>query len=430
MSQILVPPTTQPTTTPPKAYHARSRLSILGVTYTNIGDYKNALRGAILSQIAKGHTSSREIGKALVKGHVVIFNEIRALEKEGLISRSPTGRLLKTQQQVQQEAYQKLETDAFVQTYPEVKEWVNSMLVRKDGQPIKKWRNMLTAFQTVCDTLKLSPSAFTISPKQSEQLAEAFVIKMQKGEIIRQRHGNKHKIHCKYPRNYISAIANFCAKHSITWPRGISGVMSRKKQNFGAYAHIKLTQEEIAKARQYFKEKGDFEALFFFDFGRLTCARSESIITTEVSRFELNSQGWLIGRIFESKTQKWWTKYIPPWEQEVQQEYFEWVQKHPGQRYLFVKDTGYEVDLVERRMSGKLKELYQHLGKTDDYFYRKPIHTLRHIGAHYWLRLTDYNHSLVARIGGWDDVSTLVKCYGEIPEDFTIKALARCQTNA
>lgn len=248
----------------------------------------------------------------------------------------------------------------------------------------------------------------------------------------------------RVPKHFRTSI-----RHFLIYGKGVSlgrgegdayGI-SGEKDNFGDYAHIKLNDEEIEKAREWFEARcqelkrkkthptvegshafcESESALVFFDFGIETCARSESIIKTQVSRIERHETHISL-QIYESKTEKWWSKVLLikkyPHAQDTAQELFEWIEGHNDWKDLFVKEEGKtDVDRFEARMAAILKECYRALGKTDEYFFEKPIHSLRHTGAHLWLRRTNWDYGLVAEIGGWDDIQTLKKCYGAMPPE-------------
>ncbi len=53
-----------------------------------------------------------------------------------------------------------------------------------------------------------------------------------------------------------------------------------------------------------------------------------------------------------------------------------------------------------------------------DYFLEHPMHVLRHVFAHKWLRLTKYNYGVVADWGHWHTIAELERSYGEMPRKF------------
>ena len=72
-----------------------------------------------------------------------------------------------------------------------------------------------------------------------------------------------------------------------------------------------------------------------------------------------------------------------------------------------------------------MKEVYRKIGIREKYFYHRPIHALRHIGAHRLLRKTNYNYPLVAELGGWTDEKTLKDCCGKILNEIIIAIVKR-----
>ncbi len=68
--------------------------------------------------------------------------------------------------------------------------------------------------------------------------------------------------------------------------------------------------------------------------------------------------------------------------------------------------------------------------ETGNYFFDHSIHALRHIGAHYWLSLTDYDYGIVAEIGGWMTIDELKKSYGAMPPEMKYKKVRAAQSKA
>jgi hypothetical protein len=88
---------------------------------------------------------------------------------------------------------------------------------------------------------------------------------------------------------------------------------------------------------------------------------------------------------------------------------------------------------VGDRLAEELKELYLAIGKNeelDHYYFEKPFHVLRHIGAHYLLSFSNYTaHSLVAKLGHWLTASELEKSYGSIPPEMIDQELQKYNFN-
>jgi len=229
----------------------------------------------------------------------------------------------------------------------------------------------------------------------------------------------------KLPRQFRMAMRSFLASRGMAIPRGAGSQygVSGEKDSYGEYGHIKLSDDQIDQMRDYLSD--NLEALFFFDYGIETCARAQTIVNTEISKIE-KTNGLIQIRVLESKTQKQWTKYLLTTKyshaKDTAQELEAYTKAHPQRRLLFL-DEGQTYREFEQKICKKLKEAYEAIGVTDPYFYKKPIHSLRHIGAHLWLRRTKYDYVLVAKIGGWEDVQTLIDCYGEMTADVVLQKI-------
>jgi len=61
-----------------------------------------------------------------------------------------------------------------------------------------------------------------------------------------------------------------------------------------------------------------------------------------------------------------------------------------------------------------LRHCYEVAGLTDTFFYDRPIHSLRHVFAHYWLKKSGYNYNLVMKLGHWHNQKLLEGSYGQM----------------
>jgi len=229
----------------------------------------------------------------------------------------------------------------------------------------------------------------------------------------------------KVPRHFRQAIRSFLASKNIAIPRGMGSQfgLGGEKESYGQYAHIKLTDAQIDQAQEILKD--DLETRTFFNYGIESCARSQTLAKTEISKIDVEENQLIAIRVFESKTEKPWTKYLLttkyPHAMQTWQDIQAYMKAHPNRRFLFLdKESDYQA--FEDRICKNLKELYQTLGLTDPYFYMKPIHSLRHIGAQLWLRRTKRDYGFVAEVGGWKTIDVLKDCYGGLtPEDMLEK---------
>ncbi|MDE1729077.1 MAG: hypothetical protein KGH81_07880, partial [Thaumarchaeota archaeon] len=142
------------------------------------------------------------------------------------------------------------------------------------------------------------------------------------------------------------------------------------------------------------------QVLFIFYY--LTCARKEAGLDVKAHTVTIHPSGWVTCRVHESKTNRTWTKLIPD-DNPHQKIFLDYVKKRDGCKYLF-GDSQEELNKIYKELPQIFEEIYRQAGIKEEYFYLKQVHVLRHVGAHYWLNRTKYNHAIVARIGGWKSV--------------------------
>lgn len=74
-----------------------------------------------------------------------------------------------------------------------------------------------------------------------------------------------------------------------------------------------------------------------------------------------------------------------------------------------------KANVVRRRIiKNILRHCYEVAGLEDTFFYDRPIHSLRHVFAHYWLKKSGYNYTLVMKLGHWHNQKLLEGSYGKM----------------
>ncbi|MFZ7138787.1 MAG: hypothetical protein ACOWW1_10280 [archaeon] len=228
------------------------------------------------------------------------------------------------------------------------------------------------------------------------------------------------------------AIRHFLqVAREINIPRGFGGVygLSGEKQSYGKYAHVKMTDSQIDTVRKFFITKNDLFMLTFFDYAIESGARYTALVLTETSK-ATESESGIYTRVYESKTNRHWTKYILKkfhHGTQANETLSAWIQKRKqaGKRFFFTdNDKHSHVWALSKEITTKLRDAYKHAGITEKYVYKKPVHALRHASAQLWLKRTNYDYGLVAKVCGWDDVQTLINCYGELTAETLEKKLA------
>jgi hypothetical protein len=384
---------------------------------------------AIKQRIKLGDTSPSQIGKALMKDSSTVRRYL--IKMKNLPSDSPffvasteSGRIQIGPNAEAAQQYSDLQKDEFVISYPSVKKWVDDMSVRKDGKPLAQLGDLVRRLKTVCDTLKVSPELIVL--EGLDESGKEITPRENIEKVYRQFAIEFGKTHTTNPHGYKMALRNYAMSCNINWARGVSGLMSGKKIGYGKYAHIKLSDEQIEQAVKIARfEMGNELLARRFRLGIETCARAQALDTIPVDSIEMhpatnNAESFITVRATESKTGTTWQKFIvAPLAQEMMLDQVS-SQKATGHQFLFL--DGIALEKFEAEMNASLKELYRRLGLTDAYFFAHPTHALRHCGAQYWLRITNWDYDLVGIIGGWKS-SVLKEAYGARPAESILEAV-------
>lgn len=213
----------------------------------------------------------------------------------------------------------------------------------------------------------------------------------------------------------------------------------------GVYAHIKMSDDQIEAFGQFFMDMGELETAAYVRGGIEIFARPQRWFSAELAKFEVieksqtlaHVEGFdapvkdpqmqvllrlqsglkvtfetktnriLTGQVYESKTDKTWTKFIKaPGAVKIVQEY---MKTRKGKVHFFAGAESWPHFM--ERMSVNIRAGFKEMGITEKYCMTKPLYTMRHFGAHLWLKRTGYNYGAVAEMG-WEDLQTLRKWYG------------------
>jgi Mn-dependent DtxR family transcriptional regulator len=307
-----------------------------------------------------------------------------------------------------------------------VAEWKQDLLTRKGGEPLASWKTRIRALESVCNSCKVTPRELLISQRQTEKILKNYAQIYIEGNVDIDPRGRKRSHDIK---NVIykkaQAVRDFCGFYGMMWKRGTGGVMSQKVPNHGKYADIRLTDAELEQADRFIKEKWglDSDIYRWFWVGIESCSRFEALYAMNLDytkHIGKTGKTTYIMTAYESKTKHIrggkWIKYIT---RADTQKSIDLLKARNGTRI-------YEVRIYKltfrKQMSQSLVEIYRQIGKKN-YFEDRPTHTLRHVGAHYWLARKNYNYGLVALIGGWHTIDELRKSYGEMPPEKVLEMI-------
>jgi len=359
-----------------------------------------------------------EIAEILGFSYKTVYNYITKLSKTGRVSRAGSTRYLfpKTDKNEFREfsKHHKITND------PLVSEWMDDLLTRKQGLPLKSWKVRVRSLETVCNTCKVTPYDFTISSKNTEKIMRSFAKHFQRGEVVSSKPGQNSQGMNTAVYSKVQGVRDFCSFFEITWRKGVSGVMSQKIPGHGKYADIRFTDEEFDTADKFIKEKWglDSDIYRWFWIGVESCARFSALYNMGNDyTVQRNATGKTIYIMtaHETKTEQIrggkWTKYIT---REDTQKSIDLLRSRGFTKIYESNESKYK---FHHKINGELFEIYKHLGKNAEYFLLHSTHALRHIGAHYWLSKTNYNYGIISEVGGWNTIDELKKSYGQIPPE-------------
>ena len=77
----------------------------------------------------------------------------------------------------------------------------------------------------------------------------------------------------------VQAVRDFCMFYNLFWQKGVTGIMSQKVLGHGKYGTVRLTEQELADADSFIKEKWglDSDVYRWFWVGIESCARFDAL---------------------------------------------------------------------------------------------------------------------------------------------------------
>ena len=334
-------------------------------------------------------------------------------------------------------------------TNAKVADWDLDLKIRNSGAGLVSRNFMIRWLEIMCNTLRIHPEQLLQEKKITETYGKNFIAMYLDGKAEMQYRTDPSTVDKKTLQYQVTKVLrDFLTFDGFTFRKGETGFWSQKVVNHGKYAHLRLTTEELEKADKFLQEKYGIDSDLYrmFWIGIETCARASALFimtldyTTHLSK--KTGKTTYIMEVYESKTKHIkdgrWEKYI---RKESTQLSIDSLKSRGGTRIYENKENygiGKKFQLFIRR---ELKLIYEHLGKipsiseldtlkktkrmkkVGNYWYDRPIHVLRHVGAHYWLKKTKYNYGFVAAIGGWNTIDELKKSYGEMPAEVKLELL-------
>lgn len=394
---------------------------------------------------------SRQVPKPTVEQIASSINRSVAMVKiyrqkliaQGRLERTESGRVKVSKKAIEAANYQEIIRSDFVANYPSVLKWVEKMKQGgKLGNGVIGYDKLLNSFYVVCRTLQVTPDAFLISDEQTQELMERFKVLFKEGKAksiritkLRLRSGEKTSVH-----NYAKAVANFCFRNGRPLPKNMDGALSRKKEGFGAYSTVQLSDQVLNGLLDFLRDHPeggpDFEALAALHHELIprtkTMLRWKNNLQFKTMTIDGVTCHYAIApSVYESKTHKSFDKMIlEPRTLEIARRLkpnetivkFESVQLLTKKYNALIREYYAKIGLIDKESLNNLQNYYKKVEDGERYYlWMSPNYALRHSGCHAWARRCQYNATMIMSLG-WDDPNMITQVYGKMDNEFRLKA--------
>ncbi|KKK57700.1 hypothetical protein LCGC14_3051840, partial [marine sediment metagenome] len=175
------------------------------------------------------------------------------------------------------------EDDTFMQD-PLIKDWVENLHTKKDGKPIKSWRNRYSGLKRMCNTLKIKPAQLIVDKKSYLKILQNLSLGLQNGTLVNDK-GRSNATGWDTAFHWMKMSSrDFVQFHGIALPKGMGGVASGKVIRHGQYADVGLTDSELDIAEKFIIEKWNLDSDIFrvWGVGIEGGARKMALLKTEL----------------------------------------------------------------------------------------------------------------------------------------------------
>jgi len=290
----------------------------------------------------------------------------------------------------------------------------------------------ITALQVVCNTLCVEPEMFLISFDESNNLFEKFVDKHRNKETVYHNKITKIQNHSGFEishKRYSDSIRRYMLINNISIPPNNQGYLSGKKENFGIYSKVQLSDKEYTQLLDFMGNINDGHNL---EWQVLVILSHDSFMRPNTAinyKFNLQNKKIILDGIecdyytddvYEKKQKKHFPKWI------FRKESKDILDKIP-ENFTILKHL--PISKKQKQFANHLRDFYISINKIERgqvyqkiidnnkfYLSTRPINTLRHSGAHYTMRSCGYNANTVGMFG-WDDESIISKVYASTTPD-------------
>jgi len=270
--------------------------------------------------------------------------------------------------------FKKFNENNLLSNNPLVSDWVQNMLTRKQGAPIKSWKKRLTDFTVWLNSLKINPEQALVSLEITDKYQTNFLQLFQQGKAETNYHKDPNETNIQgVAYRYSQAYRDFMNFHKMPYPKNYGGVSSQKIIGHAQYSDVKLSDEEIEKSKQYLIKKYGIcsDEFRFFMMGVESCGRHKAVfgMTLDYDVKKFDGHEAYVFEVVETKAEHLrggkWKKFVtdPDLKKSIDD------LKKKGINRLN------EEELPEHKLSLKIRtaflDLYKYLGKEtihDGYF--------------------------------------------------------------
>ena len=336
-------------------------------------------------------------------------------------------------------------TNAMLARFPEVATW-KARLMSKPKASRKTINQKVSSLNRVCQAVKMTPIGLLQKGLTGDEQLTAIdgLMAIAHAETIT-------SVNSFYACRM--AIRSWVSFNGINIPKPCTygHLHGEVVESHGQAAHVRMSKQEIEKANEIlesatlgkkylpFPERRE-DTEVFFKFGVETCARQMAIITAKIQDVQVYG-GWnsaeqtfkvierklyhvgkhrMIKRLFCGELVRIINARQKAGESCLIGKPNEYV------NYATMEQEASDNVKQNQKQQAALKEIdtnlravYEQVGgnAADPYFTKKPSHSLRHVGAQYWLRKSNFDFGFVAELGGWTTLQELQKSYGGMPKE-------------
>lgn len=316
---------------------------------------------------------------------------------------------------------------------PLIADWWKKQCSKNGTHGTKIQFTMLRNLEAFFNTLHITPNQLVIQKLNSvvENFRDDYMIHYKNESDWRKNPEAKHgdPASKKYQMN--QALNSFCNLNGIVWARG-SKEMERVVTGHGKYSKVRFTKEDFRNADKYLIDNFgiDSDEYRWFWIGVETCSRASALRVMKLDYTETKNEDGTTKSLhldtFESKQEH--TKKGGEVEKFVRRpNTIESIKRlrARGCHGILENTKGLTETKLALYLTQTMKNLYIHLGKDmKSLYFIRPNHSLRHLGAQFWLAKSDYkDFSIVAKIGDWSTVQELIDSYGDTPPDVFQKTI-------